>query len=101
MNFILSTLYHGQGPPSQWLPIWQTVSERKLHMYQRVEARNERVTVRMTPSEKLALHRIARKHGGLSSALRYMVNQYGKQEKSTNAKSADQLSRAGGALQNN
>lgn len=65
------------------------------------EAKTEYVSMRVTPSEKLALHRIARKHGGLSSALRYMVNQYWKQEKSTNEKSAGQLSRAGGALQTN
>ena len=70
-------------------------------MRMKTEAKTEFVGIRMTPSEKLALHRIARKHGGLSSALRYMVNQYGKQEKSTNAKSAGQLSTAGGAPQHN
>jgi len=70
-------------------------------MLEREEARKQRVTVRMTSNEKLKLHKIARKHGGLSEALRFMIREYGKQEKSSHAKSADQLSRAGGALQTN
>lgn len=57
-------------------------------MSQPVEVRSERITFRATPSERIALHRIARKHGGMSKALRHMIGEYRKQEKESKAKSA-------------
>lgn len=43
-----------------------------------VEQRTEYVHARVAPTEKHTLHELAHKHGGLSGALRYLINEHAK-----------------------
>lgn len=47
--------------------------------------RTEAIHARISPSEKLALYRLANKQGGLSGAVRYLIQQYAsKNDRSAN-----------------
>lgn len=50
-------------------------------MNRRLEPRSEYAHVRLTPTEKLELYRLGSRRGGLSGAIRYLIQQYSRNDK--------------------